>query len=218
MSERQHRHAVRGTFLALFVLASACGDDASGDASGGSTTQSSAAASSTGAAIGGAGGAGTGGAGAGGSGTGAGGSSSVGGGGAAACNTLPNGAPTVDVIAIDQPLPSGMGGTIEDGVYYLTDLAYYTGTGGQTGPTGTKFQSTMSVQAGTFEFVEVITDDKGTNEGRDTGTFTTQGKGGLMVAYSCPDEMMDLTMQYTASSTSLVLLFSGNGWTYSKQP
>lgn len=47
----------------------------------------------------------------------------------AACNTLVNGASAVSIVQVTTPIPTGTGGTVYDGLYYLTDFTAYAGSG-----------------------------------------------------------------------------------------
>jgi hypothetical protein len=74
---------------------------------------------------------------------GGGGEGGAGGAGCELCNCLSNDAPEVEWVRLDQELPAPQGGSLRDGIYFLTGVTLFTGAGGMTGPAGTKWKMTI---------------------------------------------------------------------------
>lgn len=68
----------------------------------------------------------------------------------ASCNAIANTAPEIKIGAKAMALPTGTGGTIAEGRYYLTELSAYTGS---PIPPGAAFKQTLELCAGIGQFV-----------------------------------------------------------------
>ena len=131
----------------------------------------------------------------------------------AACNLLLNDGEPIDVISIDEDVPAPEGGVIEDGFYVLTALAFYTGPGGETGPTGVQMQSEWTLEDDALEYVQL--DSTGV-ELRISATVTID-EPELVAAGICPD-MSEYVIPYTATETTVLFVYPDNVWTYTRQP
>ena len=69
------------------------------------------------------------------------------------CNSLTNAAPVVDNMFVAADMPAATGGEVVDGTYWKTAVTHYTGSGGKSGPTGTREQTTLLLSCGTFQLV-----------------------------------------------------------------
>jgi hypothetical protein len=105
---------------------------------------------------------------------------------------------TVDQVA--QNPPTLVGGTIADGTFVLTGLTIYTGPQGPTGASGTA-ATTLQIASGT---IQVATTGAPTTR---TETLTTSGVN-FTATDTCPDTTV-IQGTYTATSTSLIVQFSG---------
>jgi hypothetical protein len=139
------------------------------------------------------------------------------GGTTAPCNTLQNLAPGVSQIQVNTR-PSPAGGTLVDGTYYLTSQQLYTGTGGNTGPSGTTTKMVLAVSnaAAGMATVTSVLSVNGSADYRQTWMVTTSGsKWALQV--TCPQSERG-TWDYTATGTSLVIFETSGGInTYTRQ-
>jgi hypothetical protein len=120
--------------------------------------------------------------------------------GGAACNTIANGAPVVDIVQVAADPPQPQGGTIADGTYWQTSLEVYTGPAGPTGTTGTS-QSTALVQGTTVQLVS------SGDPARRTVTLST-ADAGFTSADTCPDSQMSQG-GYTATPSTLTIFLPG---------
>ncbi len=119
---------------------------------------------------------------------------------AAACNTIANDAPVVDITQVAADPPTPQGGTIVDGKYWETSLDIYTGPPGSAGVTGTS-QTTALVEGHTVQLVS------SGQPMRRTVTLTTADASFTSVD-TCPDSQ---TSQggYSATATTLTILLPG---------
>jgi len=192
----------------LLALSTACGDESPGSASP-TTAGTSAAGGAGGSSDGGGRSVGAGASGGGGEG----GSQTGGSGGAAACNALVNDGDKIYVQQIAEAVPIGEGGVIEDGLYVLTAVAYYTGVGGDTGPQGPWVQSKFTTANGAVEYVHLVS---GEEEVRVTG-MATPLHAEITTEFTCPKDMGPVTQPYTASLTDVTIIYPKNTWTYTRQ-
>lgn len=131
-----------------------------------------------------------------------------------ACNTLANGASFVTVTPVASGVPTGTGGTIADGHYFMTKLEGYTGT-----VIGSlKMKQTLDLCAGVGQLVG---DEAGPPVYHKSFTFKTTGTA-IDVTTTCSTQSPNVDVKYssyTATPTTLTfysttLLFSV---TYTKQ-
>ncbi|HVT08446.1 MAG TPA: hypothetical protein VHO67_13385, partial [Polyangia bacterium] len=120
---------------------------------------------------------------------GVGGGSAGGAGGAPACNTLVNGASTVNKDHDAGAPPAMTGGTIVSGTYYLTKMVQYNGENGNTA-----HRETWVLANGTLQGVAL-------DGSRFSGTYTTSGTN-LILSITCP-ATQTVTMPYTATATQI---------------
>ena len=134
----------------------------------------------------------------------------------AQCNTVVNGATDVPVTVGTGSLPTGTGGTVIDGRYYMTNLTTYPGTG--IAPT-LVMRQTLELCCG-GRVGQLVNDETGKTE-RKSFTFTTAGNVPTTVqtCESAPSINIPYA-SYTATATTLTFhsaapyLFSV---TYTKQ-
>ena len=194
--------------MVVALLTTACGDSGSGGAGGTGGTPSSGGggegATSTSTSGGGGEGAGststTGGGGEGATST----TGSGGTGGGANCNSLVNVGSDVNQVALAGMMPVGVGGTIEDGMYVLSNLETY-----PTSPLdpAVVFNQTLEVTGTTAELVVNNTGGNNQPEVRKTFTVTTAGIVPT-ITEDCTTEVPPFPIPYTsftATSTKITL-------------
>jgi hypothetical protein len=106
----------------------------------------------------------------------------------AACPALENEGATVTVENVGETVPASIGGIITTGTYALTGENYYTGLGGNAGPTGAIVEETLSITDTTLVFSLATGDLEGGTVGDSaisSGTYTTSGMG-LTFNEDCP--------------------------------
>lgn len=97
----------------------------------------------------------------------------------------------------DEP-PTGTGGAIKDGTYYLTNYTAYVGAGGIVGPTGVTARGALRITDDTLEQVLEFGGNSPTTTERTRSTFvlaaatfsatlTCPGAGTVQRQYSAPD-------------------------------
>jgi hypothetical protein len=131
-----------------------------------------------------------------------------------ACNAQPNGASPVNENDVGEALPPAIGGTITTGTYWLTAVNYYTGVGGNSGPTGRQFQETINYAATTFDDVlaEGALDGGLGVEARTSGAWSTAGAQ-LSLAPTCPPAA-SVTYSYSVTGTTLHVLVGQDEYIY----
>jgi hypothetical protein len=131
-----------------------------------------------------------------------------------------NGGATIDDTQVAALEPSAAGGTIQVGTYFQTAEMFYTGPGGAKGPTGHTVKAavvvTSSSEGFTFQFV---TSKDGSPEDRQTQTALVTGPN-LVVTATCGVNPVGFSTvwQYTATSTTLSILYTNAIETYALQP
>jgi hypothetical protein len=137
----------------------------------------------------------------------------------AACNTVMNGAPVVNIDLATGPTPTPTGGTVADGTYYVTKVEIY-GAPGDGGTTNNTYQSTNVVKAGTYN---AVTKNDLNPQSASTGTFTTSGSK-ITIEQSCPAAGPVPLTAFSSDGVKTVLLFGSAGlagatevYTYTKQ-
>ncbi|HRG95292.1 MAG TPA: hypothetical protein PLR99_03515 [Polyangiaceae bacterium] len=135
----------------------------------------------------------------------------------AQCNTVVNGATDVGVTVGTGALPTGTGGTVVDGRYYLTNLTSYPGTGI---PSTLVMRQTLELCSGGM-VGQLVNDSAGVTK-RKTFSFTTAGNVPTTIQ-TCQTVVGDDAIpyqSYTATATTLTFyaaapyVFSA---TYTKQ-
>lgn len=129
------------------------------------------------------------------------------------CNALVNGGQAITMVNVPQDMPSGQGGTIALGLYYLTKWESYTGPGGASGPTQNVRKTAFLFQSST-QYLKV-TADQGQADENDNRTYTTSGAT-LNSVQSCPT-VDTLSSDYTATPTMLILYAGGEGHFFTRQ-
>lgn len=131
----------------------------------------------------------------------------------AACNTLTNDATSIAIAQAGVPTPTGTGGTIADGRYFLTDLKGYDGNalGALT------LKQVLVTCAGVGQFVS----DEAT-QNHKTFTYAPTGTAPNIVT-RCSTQVPDVDIpyaSYTATPTTLTLYSTVYAFsvTYTKQP
>jgi hypothetical protein len=122
------------------------------------------------------------------------------------CNSLVNHAPVLALSYVSSDPPAGHGGTIVDGTYLMESAAYYTGTGGESGPSGTTSQVTLDVVRGTVQ-VASTSDGPRSGDAPPTHLTVTISTNGSDLTYedTCPASAT-LHGSYTATPTSLIVI------------
>ncbi len=106
----------------------------------------------------------------------------------AACPSLENEGALVTVENVGETVPATIGGTIATGTYTLTAENYYTGVGGNAGPTGSIVEETLSITDATLVFSLATGDLEGGTLGDSaitSGTYTTSGMN-ILFNEDCP--------------------------------
>jgi hypothetical protein len=130
--------------------------------------------------------------------------------GAGTCNTVALKGVLVDATNVTGDPPAQTGGAIADGDYDITDVKYYTGSGGATGLAGITWQGSATINKGRFDR-NIVTKDSNTNVTTpfvDTFNLFVGADGGTVVQIgeTCPVPASVGTESYTASPTQLVLV------------
>lgn len=124
------------------------------------------------------------------------------------CNALSLGAaPTVVVTRVAAAVPTFTGGTIANGLYYLTSLAIHTGPGGATGPTTGTQKSALQISGGSS--LQLVQSVNGCPSRSLNATVTTSGTSMILNA-TCP-ALGSASSPFTATSTTLLLYAEGDG-------
>lgn len=125
------------------------------------------------------------------------------------CTDLANSAASVTGERVTGTEPVGAGGKIADGTYSLLSLRAYSYSGYE----GVTFKRTIRISKGKLE---VVTDMDG-DVSRTSGVYVASGKT-LSRSFSCPAPELTDAPQYTATPTSLTLIFPDHTvYTYGKQ-
>jgi hypothetical protein len=115
------------------------------------------------------------------------------------CNTLANCGSKVYTVDVAQNGPAGIGGTVLDGTYVLTDHRVFTGSGGQSGATQSYISETMTLTT-------VATGDGGTSEaGAEAGA-----EGGAPPQTMVWEDIIASTANPQSVAASGVAQFSGS--------
>ena len=123
-----------------------------------------------------------------------------------ACNTLANLGTVVHYEADPAPIPEMTGGPITDGTYVLTSLVHYAGVSAD--PMSTVKQTILVTGNGTT--VEQVIQFDGVRELRRTLSQAPAGNE-LNVSEVCPEQVAQDPLPYTATPTSLTLVFEPAG-------
>jgi hypothetical protein len=128
-----------------------------------------------------------------------------------ACNTLTNTAPVVAEAALAAEAPTPAGGMVADGTYFLTAATVFTGKGGGTGPTGTRYQWVTKSTGDTYEVSLRIT-GRGASDSVTSGTSVTSGAK-VTFTQTCPVVAVNATSTYgfDADGTSVTLYATSPG-------
>lgn len=206
-----------GAVACLFLFAAGCGDSTpSGSTStgaggsGGGTATTAGAGGSTATTTGAGGGTAT--------------SSGTGGSGACTLATGTCGAPDLcgpitPAVQVMADMPSALGGTLEDGTYWLTDTTVYSGVGSPSENLTAAFGATYVFAAGKFQAIGVRVKKPGANpdQGESSGTFsvamnqvtldaTCGNPGGTMVKYNYTVSGKELTLYSTIDGVASKLI------------
>lgn len=127
-----------------------------------------------------------------------------------ACNNVTAGGQLIDAENVQGDPPAQQGGTIQDGLYDITDVKYYVGTTGVAGPTGETWQGTISYKAKTGlerTFLKKTTATGKVDNFQDAfNVFLPDGGTTIQIAETCPQAFGALNWSYTASPTQLTLV------------
>ncbi|MGZ3475801.1 MAG: hypothetical protein ACXWUG_17315 [Polyangiales bacterium] len=108
------------------------------------------------------------------------------------CNALANSAPPITSTSSMATFPSGTGGTIADGTYFMTAETVYGSSA------GTMHQETLAIAAGSMQIVKIgVT----TPIDRTTWSYTTAGTT-LTMTRTCPSAKTQM-LGFTADATTL---------------
>lgn len=124
--------------------------------------------------------------------------------GPAACNELLNVGTVVQQTFVATEAVSGAGGLLAEGTYVLTAAVVYTGTGGGTGPTGTTFQDTLTIEASyLYQRVTSIIDGARFDGSpiHQSGAFVVDGSS-IEVTQTCPPGVQPFT-SYDSNGTQV---------------
>lgn len=124
------------------------------------------------------------------------------------CNALTLPAGLIDQISVAGDPAPFVGGTVQDGLYELTDARVYIGTG--SGPTGVAIKEALSISGGVIQDafqVQRSSGDAGAPvtepEAHQTLNYTASGTS-LVFSTSCPNPTGDRSYPFTATNTQLV--------------
>jgi hypothetical protein len=102
--------------------------------------------------------------------------------------------------------PSAAGGALVDGTYFLTSYTIHTGSGGNSGPTGTKLRQTMTL-SGTGTALQTARAKDGA-EVKLNATLAASGTN-VTITFTC-GPTGGTSLGYTASGNTLLLLDAAN--------
>lgn len=124
-------------------------------------------------------------------------------GAAQACTSLANTASIVSEQQVAAAAPTPMGGSVATGIYHLTSLSLFTGTGGVSGATGRQRQQTLRVVAtsATNATMEVV-DREGTGQERRSSGLVVLNGSALSLTRTCPSADAS-TLAFTFSNDTL---------------
>jgi hypothetical protein len=178
-------------WLALLLSMLSCSDPADGGDDGGhSSSGRGGSAAAGGTNPGGTGGTNTAGSGAGTAG------SMAGSGGGSACNTVPADAPEYPQLYSRDPAPTGKGGIILDGTYFVTSSTWYEAPQGL--PEAMLSGIRIEIAGTTWQEADVLTDNHFTVEATtESNTLTT--------TQTCPTERPAETSEYTAEGDEVTV-------------
>lgn len=111
------------------------------------------------------------------------------------CNMLADDAPTITPTAVASDAPTATGGTITAGVYALSAVTLYTGSGGSTVPPANTFSAVFDIEGNTIQQAGRVNDA----ENHVTSTFTISGTT-LSTVDTCPDTNTE-DLPFTATAT-----------------
>lgn len=115
---------------------------------------------------------------------------------AGACNSLTNGAPIVQVVAVMADPPTLGGGSPLPGTYFLTSAEAFVGDAGASGPSGTIMQTTMKLEA-----TPSLTANLATSSGDADGGLGTE----LRVTYDVTVDSVNHTVAFGQQCGPVVL-------------
>jgi hypothetical protein len=135
-----------------------------------------------------------------------------------ACNNLVNTGNVVDQTAVADTLPNGLGGTIIDGKYALTDTKVYVGVTGQPGLNNVTYRGTIAIVGQSFERVLDVKSAGGTtSEQRVTGNLVPSGVNATLT-FSCPAGSEQFTYGVGTNTLTLGDLATKETFTFTLQP
>jgi hypothetical protein len=124
------------------------------------------------------------------------------------CTLISNDAKSVAAVTGQGTLPTAMGGTLADGLYFLTALQRYPGS---TFP-NTTLRRTARISGGGTTFEDVI--DVSGSETRTAYAITLPGTQISLSSLPCDEPNVVMTYGYTVSGRSLVFIDSEQQTTY----
>jgi hypothetical protein len=125
------------------------------------------------------------------------------------CTLIANEAKSVAAVTGQGTLPVPMGGTLVDGLYFLTALQRYP----NSTLTDTTLRRTARLSGGGTMFEDVI-DVSGTGETRSAYAITLPGTQINLSSLPCDQPDVTVTYGYTVSGRNLVFIDSGQQVTY----
>jgi hypothetical protein len=127
-------------------------------------------------------------------------------GGAGACTDVAITGAVVDLLAVADNPPPGLGGTIAEGTYTLTDARLYAGIGALPGPTNTSYQGTIRATGQTFERAIIFRGSNGSvQESRASGAFFPGAvNGNAAIALDCPSAIQE-GVTFTATGNNVTI-------------
>jgi hypothetical protein len=124
--------------------------------------------------------------------------------GSLTCNSLANTGPVVTITQGSGPPPTGSGGTIEPGIYFLTAFIVYP-TGGGTISSPDWFKQTIEITAtpaaGVFNQIGVYDSNLAPTHVTENRTVTMLPSGAVKFVETCPGATQTITEGYTAIGT-----------------
>jgi hypothetical protein len=130
----------------------------------------------------------------------------------ASCNTLVNGGRDVVAVAASGTIGTGTGGTIADGLYFLTEYVVNVDAGMTAGDTTKR---TLQFCGRTLAFVF---DDAGQATGRQNASLTPSGSVLAPKVLCSTKANGDIALPYTATETTVVFYAPGHySMTFTKQ-
>jgi hypothetical protein len=127
-------------------------------------------------------------------------------GGRASCASVVIAGAVIDLLAVADNPPPGLGGNLGEGTYDVTEARLYAGLGSLPGPTNSSYQGSIRVTGQSFERAIIYRGPNGsTTESRSNGGFIVGGvNGNATIALTCPGSSSE-AVTYTVTGNNVTI-------------